>query len=377
MSSPAVSGHIDALLHAPDLRPMRFDDYEDIRTLLQEYALEPPSFEDWRHRWVDNPIWWQLGKDSPIGWVLETAKHEIVGSMETIPIRYKWRGSDLVAGASAAWCVKAPYRGYALQLIEEYFEQPVDLLISTTVGRAAFPTLSQLYGPIPLGRWDMMSYFITGYLSFAERALKKYRVPLAPLLAYPAAGSLRLKHALSSKTLPKSERSLVVERTDTFDARFDTFWEELVRENYDKLLAERSSRALMWHFEGAIRRNRLLIFTASNSGRLRGYCVLRRQPTAGGCRMSVVDYQSLELGADLLPSFLRAALRCCAAEGCYVLQNVGVGVPKMRAFDQCAPYRQKLPNSIFFYRAANAKLDAELRQPQFWDPSLFDGDATL
>ncbi len=118
---------------------MRFDDYENIRALLWDQSLfsmlwKSRSFEEWRHRWVENPVWQRFGSASPIGWVLETAAGEIVGSMETIPTLYRFRGSDLIAAASGAWCVKASYRGYALQLIDEYFNQSVDLFISTTVG---------------------------------------------------------------------------------------------------------------------------------------------------------------------------------------------------------------------------------------------------
>jgi hypothetical protein len=356
---------------------MRFDDYENVRALLSDHAMECPPFDHWRHRWVDNPLWQRFGSASPIGWVLETAAGKIVGSMETVPILYKFQGSDLIAGASAAWCVKASYRGYALQLIDEYFNQSVDLFMSTTVSTSGVETLSQFYGPIPVGQWDMMSYFITEHVSFAKRALQKYHVPFAPVLAYPTGWTLRLKGALSSKTLPEPARDVLVEATDKFDARFDAFWDELLRENPDKLLAERSCRALSWHFDAAIRSNRLWIFTASKLGRLCGYCVFQQESTPGGRRMCLIDYQSLEREQDLLPGFVRAALQRCAAEGFAVLQNIGVGVPKMRAFDEFAPYRRKLASFVFFYGAADAALNTKLRESRFWDPSLFDGDATL
>jgi hypothetical protein len=356
---------------------MRFDDYENVRALLSEHAMECPSFDDWRHRWIDNALWQRLGSTSQIGWVLETATGEIVGSMETIPILYKFRGSDFVAGASGAWCVRASYRGYALQLIDEYFNQYVDLFISTTVGSNAVATLGQFYRPVPSGRWDMLSYFISEHVLLAKRALQKYHVPLAPVLAYPAGWTLRVKDALCSEALPKPPRSVLVEATDRFDARFDTFWDELVQENPGKLLAERSSRALSWHFDAALRSHRLWVFTASESGRMRGYCVLRLETWPGGRKAVLIDYQSLDPKQDLLPCFLRAALQRCAAEGLYALQNVGVGVPKMRAFDEHAPYRRKLTNSVFYYGASDAALDVELRQAELWDPSLFDGDAAL
>ncbi len=119
------------------------------------------------------------------------------------------------------------------------------------------------------------------------------------------------------------------------------------------------------------------IFTASKFRRMRGYCVLRLESWPGGAKVVLADYQSLDRKLDLLPGFLRAALQRCAAEGFYALQNVGVGVPKMHAFEEHAPYRRKLPNSVFYYGAADAALESVLRQPQLWDPSLFDGDATL
>lgn len=290
---------------------------------------------------------------------------------------YTFQGHDLITSAGAALCVKAPFRRYALQLIDEYFSQPVDLFLSTTIGPAAVSTLSRFASPIPQGRWDVTSYFVTAHGSFARRALQKYHVRPAGLLAHPVGWMLSIKDALFNAVPPEPPRDVLIEVTDNFDSSFDGFWNELVRENPEKLLADRSSRALSWHFEAAIRSNRLWIFTASKSGRLRGYCVFRQELAAGGPSMCLIDYQSLDAECDLLPGFLRTALRRCAAEGFHILQNVGVGVPKMRAFDHYAPYRGKLPNSVFFYRAADAALQAKLREPRLWDPSLFDGDAAL
>lgn len=366
-----------ARLRSLALRPARFDDYDETRALLADYGLQSPPFDDWRHRWVDNPVWQRLGGVSPIGWVLETPTGEIVGSIESIPTKYKFQGNDLVASAGAALCVKTPYRRFALQLIDEYFSQAVDLFISTTIGPAAVSTLSRFASPIPLGQWDKTSYFVTDHVSFAKRALQKWRLSPSPLLAYPFGWTLSLKDVLCNALLPEPARDVLLEATDKFDSRFDVFWEQLVRENREKLLADRSSQALWWHFDAAIRRNRLWIFTASKNGRLLGYCVLRQESMPGGASMRLIDYQNLDPDRDLLPGFLRMALQRCIEKGFYMLQNVGVGVPKMRAFEEYAPYRGKLPNVVFFYNAADEKFKAELGELRFWDPSLFDGDAAL
>ncbi len=165
---------------------------------------------------------------------------------------------------------------------------------------------------------------------------------------------------------------------EQFDVRFDVFWHELVRQNPEKLLADRSLAALAWHFGPAMRSGLLWIFTASKNKQVRGYCIVRREySTPGVRRMRLVDYQSIEPEVDLLPCLLGAAVRRCSAEDFYVLENIGVGVPKMRAFEDYAPYRLRSDSWPFFYRAADPALHAELLQPGFWDPSSFDGDSSL
>jgi hypothetical protein len=365
-------------LASPNLRTTRFEDYGAIRKLASEHSIPFPPVQDWEHRWRRNPVWQRLGGRSPIGWVLETDTGEIVGSMETVPTLYKFRGSDLVSAASGLWCVSAPYRGFALQLISEYFNQSADLFISTTVGRTAVDTLRQLYDPVPIGQWDTTSCFVAHRRSFAQRALRKHRVPLAELLSYPAGAALWLVQAMREEPSPDPPRDVDIDMVTEFDPRFDAFWNELVRQNPEKLLAERSSLVLSWHFAEAIRTRRLWIFTASKRQKLIGYSIFKEVASTHGARnASLIDYQRLDDEVELLPSFSRAALRRCTAEGLYRLDHVGVGLPKFRAFDELAHYKRSLGTWTFLFRAADAQLDAELHQPQFWDPSAYDGDASL
>ncbi len=364
-------------LPVPNLRTMRFEDYGAIRKLALDHSMSMPSVEDWEHRWRDNPVWEGPDGRSPIGWVLESASGEIVGSMETVPVLYKFRGSDLVSAASALWCVSAPYRGFALQLIDEYFNQPVDLFISTTVGPAAIETLKQLYDPIPVGQWDATSCFIAHRRSFAEVALRKFRVPLPSLLSYPASAALWLTQSFS-KHLAGPPPGILFDSASAFDSRFDAFWGELLRLNPEKLLAERSSLALSWHFFSAMRTGRLWILTASRREKLIGYCIFTEVPSTQGCRsICLVDYQSIEEELDLLSGFIGMALRRGKAEGFYRLEHAGLALPKFRAFDEHAFYKSPVGTWTFLFRAADSKLDAELHQPQFWDPSAYDGDASL
>ena len=80
---------------------------------------------------------------------------------------------------------------------------------------------------------------------------------------------------------------------------------------------------------------------------------------------------------SLVTSRMASALRRCAAEGIHVLEHLGCGLPKMRSFDHFAPYRRKRSNWPFYYHAADPSLAAEFRRPEAWDPSTFDGDASI
>lgn len=363
------------MLPAPQLCLARFEDYERLARLGSAH-FEVPPLDDWQTFWLDNPLWRRLGKDWPIGWVLQTETGEIVGSLLNVPSLYKFRGQDLICGIARYWATTDAYRGYALWLIDEYFNQPsVDLFINNDVAPITAPMHERLEHRIPLGDWQTASYWVIGYIGFAQKKLRRLHVPLPGLLAYPAGGTLWLRDAVCNKRLPQLTHSVLIETADHFDSQFDAFWDELVRQNSEKLLAVRSSRTLSWHFGIPMRRGQLWIFTASRNRQLRAYCVLHCKEQ--GRHVRFIDYQTIEPEVDLLPGLLRAVLRRCANEGVYLLENFGRGVPKMRAFDDCAPYHKKFSSWRFFYRAADPGLDTELRDARFWDPSAYDSDASL
>jgi hypothetical protein len=362
----------------PRLRLTSLDEYEKIVHLESRNTLGSMPRGDWRNLWVKNPLWARLGKDWPIGWALDDADGRLVGSLVNIPSLYKYQGRDLICANGRGWVVAPEYRGFALALMDEYFNQPgADLFVNTTVGPNAAPMIGALSDPILQGDFQTVAYRPIAYRGFAEKALRRKNVPAAGLLAYPVAAALRLKDAVALNSFPKAPASVVIEEADRFDRRFDAFWEELLRQNPDKLLGERSARALAWHFSGPMRMGHLWILTASRNGLLIAYCILKRQDQGQLMRrMRLIDYQSLESQDDLLPGLLRGALRKCIAEDYHVLEHLGCGLPKMRSFERFAPYRRKLPCWPFYYRAADPTLASQLTRPEAWDPSAYDGDAS-
>ncbi len=129
---------------SPRLRAARFDDYEDIVRLEKKLNAEPVPADDWRLLWQGNPLWARLEKTWPIGWVLESGAGEIVGSIGNIALGYWLHGEPLVATTGRGWVVAPGYRGFALWLLEERFDQPnVDLFMDTTISALALEAFDE------------------------------------------------------------------------------------------------------------------------------------------------------------------------------------------------------------------------------------------
>jgi hypothetical protein len=364
----------------PNLRVARFEDYPQIEKLESDNSLVTLSHKAWRHIWIDNPLLAQLGDSWPVGWVLEDAGR-IVGSLSNFPTAYVYRGRKLLAATGRAWVVAPEYRGVALWLMDEYFQQSgIDIFLNNTVNTlavSAFTSMGSLR--VPVGDWESAAYWITNYPGFAAAAMRIKGVPLPRLGAVPAGAALKLRDALRKKSFPPAATSVEIAAADGFDSRFDAFWNQLVSQNPDRLLCVRDSPTLTWHFATPMWSGEAWILTASRNGLLRAYGVFKRQDhqPSGLTRMRLVDYQTLEPENDLLPSLLQHALDRCVREKIHTLEHVGCDLPKMKSLDALAPYRLNLRSWRFYYTAPEPSLNAQLLNPNVWDPSSFDGDASL
>jgi hypothetical protein len=366
----------------PTLRPAHLSDYEQIRKLGLLFSLDVPPEEDWRRLWLDNPLRDRFGDELPLGWILEDRSGGMVGTMGTALSAYTLEGTELISAVSRAWFVTDEYRAFAMLLMDEYLNQEsVDLHINNAVSVPALSSFQNFCRPVPLGEWDYMSYWVTGDTGATTDALNRLSVSLS--------GEQRRHPVLDPNESGLATRSVSIEITDTFDARFDTFWKELIAQNPHKLLADRSTGSLSWHFGAPMRHGRLWIVTATRRDSILAYCTLTRQdcpfqlPALSHDRpkdiptMRLADYQTIELEFDLLRPLLAAAIDRCWAEDIYILENLGRGVPKMRAADNNAPFYSALSNWKYFYSARSQDLQALLEAPERWDPSAYDGDASF
>ncbi|HEY4005006.1 MAG TPA: hypothetical protein VGM60_07425 [Pseudonocardia sp.] len=361
----------------PRLRTASLQDYPRIRGLEARHLPATLSEASWLGLFLDNPLWSRLGASWPVGWVFENTDGELVGSIGNVPSLYRFRGEEYVCANGRSWVIEPEYRAYALMLMDEYYQQPgAQLFVNTTVGPDGAATADMFATRIPLGDWQSYAIAITRYRPFARRALEKKGVPGAAPLSLPAAAALWCADALRS--LPPVPPSVEVTRLERFDARFDAFWSELVRTRPDTLLAVRDERTLNWHYAEPLRAGQVRILTATRAGLLRGYCVLRLRTLPDGLRcLRLIDYRSLEQDVDLLPALLRAALRTARQENLHIVEHLGRGLPGMRAFDEFARYRFPRQCWAYYYRTPDPVLAEALSGVRAWDPSEYDGDASL
>ena len=399
-SPPQVSGTQPR--RGAKLREARFEDYEQIARLESRFGLTAKPYNEWVHLWQGNPLYRELKTDWPIGWVLEDQDGKIVGSIGNIPLLYELDGRRILVASGRSWVADVEHRSASLMLLHNLIRQRhVDLYLNNTVGDIAIAAVTGLgCSRMPVGIWDEAAYWITNYREFFQdiAAMKNYRLtrPFAfpswegswtrlkalrarfsKPLSYPLSAAAFLKDRLAKTSL--NQRDVEVKPCRDFDDRFDSFWEDVKRNNRHLLLAVRRREVLEWHFKHALLGNRLWIVTAVDGHRLVAYAIFDKSvhPRYGFKQVKLVDYQSLEDGASMLEPLLSWTLRRCRSEGVHMLEHTGRWMEKGQFIETAAPYRRKLPTWTYFYHANNPELRGLLNSRQVWTPSLFDGDATL
>jgi len=359
-----------AVARGVNLRETTFEDFEQISRLERRFDVGRKTFDDWQSLWTANPAY-RSRRGWPIGWVLD---HDgrIVGSLGNIPVDYELDGRTIMAAAGRSWVTDPEYRGYAVMLMEEFFQQEnVDLFLSTTVNHKAQGAFSTFgVQPLPAGRWDHSAFWITNYRGFARAfaASRGWRIPAG--LAAPA---LLAKQTFCGSPL-NAGRNLAVWQEMGFDERFDAFWDELRERKRGALLGVRSREALDWHFHSALAKRRLWILTIQERGQIAAYSIFCRKDSRshGLTRMRVVDYQSLSNEREPLMAMLAWALQRCREEGIHILEDLGCCMEGIGA-----PNHRQLASWTSYFKASDQELTNHLNRPGAWRPSLFDGDSSL
>ena len=368
-------------LRGPQAREASFADYERIAVLETRNRLLAKSAEEWKHLWLDNPAYRVVGGRLPIGWVLEDQDGEIVGSFGNIPLLFEFRGQPLIATSGHSWVVDSKYRGYAIVPLNYFLNQgDVDLYLNATANAEASEAFSVFHASrVPVGKWDESIFWITTYRGFVQSSLLMKSAPLADIVSYPTSAVLFLLDKLIGRNRREIAAALNVSFCDTFDSRFDTFWEQL-RSSSGRLLTVRSREVLNWHFKYALERKELLILTAGGNGSIEAYAIFGRQDNVrvGLKRMRLVDFQCISApAANIFVLMLLWALQRCAHDGVHMLEITGISPDQEAALQQLYPYRRKLDAWRYLYKTNDPQLAELLKNPSLWGPTCYDGDASL
>jgi hypothetical protein len=368
----------------PVIREASFEDHRQITLLASRHGLGTKNYAQWRHLWINNPVYIEFQRDWPIGWVLENGEKQIVGYIGNIPLLYEFQGRKVIAASAHGWVVDPDYRSYSILLMSRYFGQKnVDLYLNTTVNSAGSRAFSIFRSSkVPVGAWDQSDFWITNYQGFASSWLNK-RAPVAQVLSRPLSVALYFGDKITRETfgaLGTYRNGVEVGQCANFDRRFDDFWEMLRRRNSHRLLAVRTREMLDWHFGTALLQNRLWILTVMKGSDLSAYALFYRQDNGKFDlkRVRLVDFQALdEEGHDPFLPILSSALERCQNECMHMLECIGLRPSQREITAKLEPHQRRLSSWFYYYKAKDLSFAETLKDPMVWDPSGFDGDASL
>ena len=368
-----------ALARAPRAREASFDDYDEIAALETRNGLRSQPFEEWQHLWTDNPAYRALSH-WPIGWVLEDEDGGIVGFFGNIPLLYEFEGQPLLATSGRSWVVDPKYRGYAILLLNYFLNQKnVDLYLNATANAEASAAFSLFQANrVPIGKWDESIFWITNYQGFVRSGLLMKSARMPGFASYPVSAALSLLDRAIGRNRREFPSGTDVYPAETFDERFDAFWERL-RHGTRRLLPVRTREVLNWHFQYALQRHELLIMTVGQGSNMDGYAIFGRQDNEsfGLKRMRLVDFQCLTEETATFRLMLGRALQHCVDNGVHMLELTGLRPDRVAAVQSLSPRRRQLNAWRYLYKTGDPHLNEVLKDPGVWDPTCYDGDASL
>jgi hypothetical protein len=365
--------------HSASVRLATADDLPRLAPLMEAHGFRRPTQDWWNHLWTNNPAY---DTDWPPAWVIETAGDRIVGFLGNVPLKYFFKGRQLRVAASSTWVVDKDFRSHSLYLFSKFTGQSgADLLLNTTANANASRFFSAMrIKKVPIPHYDIALYWVTSPWGFARTVLLKALAGVRERLTGVPSG---VRASLPSASAPRHASNAVpadpkVREYQAFDEKFDQLW--AILQGGPFLLRARDSLTLNWHFRSQLERGRAWVFAIETAnGTLQSYAIFVRQDShnVGLTRVQLVDFQTTRPDfADLAPLLSHARTRA-KDEGVHMVEAVGFHAGLRGALEDLRPWRRRLSSWLFFYKALDPQLDADLNNAAVWNPSFFDGDGSL
>jgi hypothetical protein len=382
-SATARTAPSDGNLASAKLRPATPADCEAVIDLKRRWGLIPDPCDNWEKLWVRNPALKHTDPRRPIGWVLD-AEGATVGYIGNISSSYSF-GDDTVSAVTAhALVVEPAYRATSVSLNSAFFRQKfADLYLGTTAIEAV-DKISRIFKceQLPQPAYDTVLFWILRPSPFADVVAKKLNLRQPASYCASALGSIAVAaDKVLRRRWPRSSGSnLSVAKitSNQIGGEFDDLW-NAKRAEARRLLADRSSDTLRWHFDIPGDRSVIDVLCCYENRELQGYLIVRHEPApADGPRRSIVcDLLVKQDRRDVVEALFVAAHSEAKSAGSHVFEVVGFPSNVRDILRQWNPYERKFPACPFHFKAAAPSMQQVLMDPALWYAGPYDGDTTL
>ena len=364
-------------------RAVEFADFEAVSKLKAQLGLSADSVENWHRLWRDNDAIPLAKNPLPKGWVMEV-QGRVVGYLGSIPLRYHYGSTPLLAATASGFAVEPAYRAFSIGLVASFYRQKgVDLFLNTTaiesVGRLAQAFQAEA---LPQDDYDNVLFWILDAGCFLDVIAKKVGVDGNVGTVGRTLGTLavRAEQMLRQRGPRTTGKEFRVTQTGVaaIGGDFEEIWQRRLA-GRPCLLADRDQTQLRWHFTIPGSVEAAVVLRCERDGYLLGYAVVRvdTQKETGLRRALLADLLVENDIPEAIKSLVAAAHDLAKAAGCHVLEVLGFPKNVRRVLLPWKPYSRKYPACPFYFKAKDHDLHKILRREESWYAGPFDGDTTL
>jgi hypothetical protein len=354
-------------------RPVVVGDYRGIASCLERNNMSIPSESEWLRTWDEHPYAHDFNQ-VPRGFVLES-DGAIVGTIFNLWAKYWLRGRVLKVAISGSAAVDPEHRSGSIKLMGETVRQPhVDLYLNGSPSEVAARIMDTLkVRRVPQPDYDVSLLWPVRGSDVALAGLRRRRVPLASVLAWPAGLAMRTVSRVKALSLRGAECPVVIR--ESFADEFDELWEAL-RAQSTRLLGFRDQAMLRWRYSKLLAQGDAVVLLAHRDQAPVGYAVLVRmtRPRLGLEQFLIHDIQCVNDDPDVTRALLSRALKETRRNRLDLLEWVGHAGASRRIAERATGFRYQLNVWQAYYYTRDPELKQALASSDHWGFGPYDSD---
>ena len=255
------------------IREVVYQDYPQIKKLAKKHKLEIYEQSDWESIWKNNPYLNENKIKWPPGWVLEV-NGIIVGHVGNIPVEYYYKSKPYIGSVISCWVVEKKYRYLSIKLLQKFNSQKnLHFSIGTTANIKTGKALNFFgWKKNPMQKYNDKLYIVLNLKNILKSYFKKKKIYTNNFLTYlfylicSCFFFKKLNHWKKIKTY----KEIVV--YNSFNEKFDLFWNQLKQSNKDIFMFNRSKKWMNWHLNYHLKNNNAWIIAEEvNNKKKQGY----------------------------------------------------------------------------------------------------------